>query len=207
MLGVSRGAELALLAASTYPDLVGAVAAIAPSVHLWPAFDTGKPSAAAWTHQGSPLPFLPDQSATASTAIETMLAGSGTDPGAAYINAAIATASPANRAAARIPLDRITSPVLLATGAADALWPSAQHCQDAVDRLGPGHRCEHVSYRGAGHRISLFPTAPISTVVPDVGDGTRLEFGGTDQATAAAAADLWGRLPAWLANPRQRTSD
>ena len=201
ILGVSRGAELALLAASAYPDLVRAVAAITPSVHLWPALtDPGEPPAAAWTRHGRPLPFLPDQSPDVTAAVETMLAGSGTDPAAAYMEAAIATASPGDRHAAQIPVDQITGPVLLATGAADTLWPSAQPCQDLVDRLRPGHRWEHISYRGAGHRISLFPTAPITTVSSDVGDGTRLEFGGTDQATAGAAADLWARLPRWLAH-------
>jgi hypothetical protein len=52
-------------------------------------------------------------------------------------------------------------------------------------------------YAGAGHRLSAFPTTPMSTSVTTA-DGFRLEFGGSPQATAAASADLWARLPAWL---------
>lgn len=206
ILGVSRGGELALLAASTCPHPLRAVAAITPTVYLWPALtDPGEPPAAAWTLHGRPLPFLPEESPAVAAAVEGILTGSGTDPAAPYMEAAIATTLPNDRTAARIPVDRIACPVLLATGGADALWPSAQHCADIVDHRGAGHHWEHLTYTGAGHRISLFPTAPISTRSDPVG-GPRLEFGGTDQATAAAAADLWARLPTWFAQSAADTT-
>jgi len=71
--GVSRGGELALLLASTYPDLVhGAVACTTAARVLG-----GDPSGRAWTIGGSPVPFefLPVDRITA----PTLITGAGQD--------------------------------------------------------------------------------------------------------------------------------
>ena len=192
LLGISRGAELALLASSLYPDLVRRTAAVVPSLYLWPALAT--PTAAAWTMAGQPLPFIPDEPESA--AAEVAQVNHSTDPAAPYMEAALATATGVQREAARIRLEDITAPVLLVSGAADALWPSAAQCLTVVEELADDHY-QHLSYAGAGHRLSAFPTTPMSTSVTTA-DGFRLEFGGSAQATAAASADLWARLPTWL---------
>lgn len=58
ILGVSRGSELALLAASTWPDRFGGVVAVVPSgvanVGLGASGSTGR---SAWTVGGTPVPF------------------------------------------------------------------------------------------------------------------------------------------------------
>jgi dienelactone hydrolase len=71
--GVSRGGELALLLASTYPDLVhGAVACTTAAQILG-----GDPSGRAWTIGGSPVPFefLPVDRIT----VPTLITGAGQD--------------------------------------------------------------------------------------------------------------------------------
>lgn len=64
LVGGSKGAELALLAATAYPDLFGPVAAIAPSCVAWFGVDLtgGVADASArssWTLGGRPVPFVP----------------------------------------------------------------------------------------------------------------------------------------------------
>ena len=71
--GVSRGGELALLLASTYPDLVhGSVACTTAARVLG-----GDPSGRAWTIGGSPVPFelLPVERIT----VPTLITGAGQD--------------------------------------------------------------------------------------------------------------------------------
>jgi dienelactone hydrolase len=55
VLGVSRGAELGLLLAATYPTLVDGVWACTTSAQVL----GGSPSGAAWTLNGAPIPFGP----------------------------------------------------------------------------------------------------------------------------------------------------
>jgi pimeloyl-ACP methyl ester carboxylesterase len=192
LLGISRGAELALLASSIYPHLVRRTAAVVPSLYLWPGLAT--PTAAAWTMAGQPLPFIPDEPEAA--AAEVALVNHSTDPAAPYMEAALAMATGVQREAARIRLEDITAPVLLVSGAADALWPSAAQCLTAIEELADD-RYQHLSYAGAGHRLSAFPATPMSTSMTTA-DGFHLQLGGSVQATAAASADLWARLPTWL---------
>jgi dienelactone hydrolase len=59
LLGVSRGAEGALLIASYEPRLFSAVVASSPSDTINPAFGAGSLTAAAWTFHGTPLPIGP----------------------------------------------------------------------------------------------------------------------------------------------------
>src|SRR3954471_5539693 len=64
LVGGSKGAELALVAAAAFPDLFGPVAAIAPQSVTWFGFDptgrdAGVSTRSSWTLGGRPLPFVP----------------------------------------------------------------------------------------------------------------------------------------------------
>lgn len=61
VVGASKGAELALLAVATFPDLVGPVAAYTPSSVVWMGLDFSTPGrpCSTWTHNGVPVPFVP----------------------------------------------------------------------------------------------------------------------------------------------------
>ncbi len=56
VMGSSKGGELALLLAATFPE-IRAVIGIVPTGVLWQGF--GKGPAASWTHGGRPLPYAP----------------------------------------------------------------------------------------------------------------------------------------------------
>ena len=61
IVGISKGAELALVAAASCP-WVDAVAAFAPSHVVWegiPARRKGRASGSSWTLAGRPLPYVP----------------------------------------------------------------------------------------------------------------------------------------------------
>jgi pimeloyl-ACP methyl ester carboxylesterase len=61
VVGASRGGELALLLATSFPDLVGPVVAYTPSSVVWFGLDFTQPAAATrstWTRHGKPLPHL-----------------------------------------------------------------------------------------------------------------------------------------------------
>ena len=60
VVGASKGGELALLVAATFPDLVGPVVAYTPSAVVWAGIDFSRSSGAmqsSWSVGGSPLPF------------------------------------------------------------------------------------------------------------------------------------------------------
>ena len=96
-----------------------------------------------------------------------------------------------------IPVERINGPVLLISGGADQLWPSALMASRVMDRLkrrGHPFADRHLSYESAGHLIgkAYLPTG--STLVA----GGRLETGGTPEANARAQADSWPRVLEFL---------
>src|SRR5688500_13678052 len=61
VIGASKGGELALLAAATFPDLVGPVVAYTPSNVVWAGIDFSAPETmrSSWSRHGHPLPFVP----------------------------------------------------------------------------------------------------------------------------------------------------
>ncbi|MDJ1470319.1 alpha/beta hydrolase family protein [Xanthocytophaga flava] len=63
VLGISRGAELALLLASVYPQIKGVIAFAPGNIILPNAVDIGDstPSHSSWTLAGKPFPFAPLQ--------------------------------------------------------------------------------------------------------------------------------------------------
>lgn len=194
MIGLSRGAEGALLIASQYPD-IKAVMAVAPSSHLWPAssMNLGDANAAAarqpaWVLDGKPIPFLTPKP--------------GQD-GAASIN----NVAPYERALAdapadsesEIPVDRINGPVLLLSGQQDGIWPAGPMSQRIVARLKARnfpYGYTHIDYPGAGHLVFLGDPA-------DPGDLSRYRvlsgaMGGTDAGNLAARSDSWTRSLAFF---------
>jgi hypothetical protein len=61
LVGVSRGGELALLVAATFPELVGPVVAYTPSSVVWQGLNLTLPpgeTRSSWTHQGKALPYV-----------------------------------------------------------------------------------------------------------------------------------------------------
>ena len=196
--GTSRGGELALLLGSRYP-VIRSVVAWVPSGYVWGAVsrsedeDDGR-EFASWTYAGEPIPYAgrvrnddaePDERGVVNLApaFHTYLENS-------------------ERARqSRIEIERINGPVLLISGQADALWPSAWFSDRIVEEArnrGFDFAVEHLTYDAAGHGIGngIAPTTiteglhPVRQVV--------IGFGGTPEGLAAATQDAWPRAVAFL---------
>lgn len=180
IMGASKGAELALLAASRDPAIRAVVAGV-PSNVVWQGIDmTGGPTGSSWTVGGEALAYTPYDFSQGFRGVYQLYADS--LPGAPE--------------GAVIPVERINGPVLLISGGADALWPSADMSGRIVARLqqaGFAHSIESVVYADAGH----------AAFGPPLRDTTALEqqlafLGGTVEGTVAAREDGWPRVLAFL---------
>jgi uncharacterized protein len=149
LVGVSRGAELALLLGSRYPE-VKAVVAIAPSSVVFPGPPSGKLDAlrgqhCAWNLNGHELAFVP--MAYSWTTLRGMISGKRTR----MFEQALRNAPRVKEAA--IPVEKIGGPILLASFTRDEIWPSTLMSRQIVQRLqDSGFRLhyEHTAY-DAGH--------------------------------------------------------
>jgi dienelactone hydrolase len=188
--GASRGGELALLLAATYPEIKAAISWVGSGLVYGAVVSMSTAPLAGWTRNGVDLPFA------------------GFVPSAANMDARPVRLTPGFLAgledreavaAAEIPVERINGPVLLISGTDDAVWPATVLSEYAVRRLrahGHPHPVEHLVYEGAGHIIG--PPVPglnfnvTHAVHPII--GVDFEFGGTPERNTAASLDSWPRI-------------
>ena len=192
VLGGSRGGELALLLGATFPE-VHAVVAYMPSGVLWEGMGAPGKRPASWTLGGEARPFLRRRDEV----IDWQHSPIALTPG---FLAALQDEAAVSEAA--IPVERTHGPVLLLSGGDDRMWPSAPLAEIAMERLrkrGFGYPFEHLSYGGAGHLLVTPPNLP-ATIDRARHPFARLDFafGGSPAAEAAARADAWPRVIAWL---------
>ncbi|MFL6185081.1 MAG: acyl-CoA thioester hydrolase/BAAT C-terminal domain-containing protein [Actinomycetes bacterium] len=195
VVGMSRGSELALLA-GTLLDRVGAVVGFAPSGVSWSGYGPGGPvDAPAWSFRGAPIPYL----------------GGDATPPPGFRTAGPITLRPLFERtlqdadavrAAEIPVERAAGPILLVSGKADAMWP-ATRLGELVERRAAAarstHPVAHLRYPGAGHAGVGVPGTTAPTEVRHPVDGASYALGGMPAANAAARADSWPRVLAFLA--------
>jgi uncharacterized protein len=181
LLGVSKGAEAALLLA-TLDSRIDAVIAISPSAYVWANLGPGldgrtTPRRSSWTWQGTPVPFVPYD--------ETWKEPS--PPPVAYrshYEQSLKT-FPDKASEAAIAIERSKAQVLLIAGAADLLWPSDEFAKTLFQRReNKGLPTSMVIDASAGHR----PIFPGEDAPPDSPD--RL-YGGTLEADKALGARAW----------------
>lgn len=187
MVGTSKGAEAALLAASFDPR-VRAVVAYAPSSVAWSCI-CSTPDHPSWTWRGDPVPFVPPGRDPAAPVRPG-------DPLRPVVHYRYRMRDPAVRAAAAIPVERIRGPIMLIAGDADQLWPSGEMAREIEARrraAGSGEDRLRI-YPAAGHRIPKGHLPAGSTRAA----GGRLETGGDPMANAAAGADAWPAVLAFL---------
>ncbi len=180
VLGVSKGAELALLTASRDPAIQAVVAAV-PTHVVWQGIDmAGGATGSSWTVDGAPLPYVPYDLSNGFTSIHALYAGS--------LGSVTADTE--------IPVERIAGPVLLVSGQADGLWPSTEMANRVEQRLrahGFTHAVTHLAYPDAGHAVF---GPPVRADMP--GLERALSLGGTIDGLVAARADGWPRVLAFL---------
>lgn len=202
IVGVSRGGELALLAASL-TGAAGAVVGFSASGVAGSAFTRQwwRRPRAAWTWDGADVPHLVG-------APPPRLVGSFVRAAVSSSPEPVATrpywerllAKPARVERATIPVERVHAPILLHSGDDDQMWPAADLCEIAVERCRRAGRhtpVEHHVYDGAGHLIHV----PYLLFVPGVRPAeyqVALAVGGNPAANTAASRVAWPRTVSFL---------
>jgi dienelactone hydrolase len=199
VLGASRGGELALLLAASFPDRFSAAVAYVPPHLVHGGFGPEpSPGRAAWLLGGRPVPHL-DEAAWMSPGRLAPYAACARSMRSLYL----APWTAGNTSGAAIPIERSRAAVLLLSGQCDDLWPSSLGAARVFERLAACRHpmaFEHVAYPGAGHWISR-PSA-MDFMASDGWmhpvDGSWTPLGGTPRANAAATAHAFRRSVQWL---------
>ncbi|MEP9359240.1 acyl-CoA thioester hydrolase/BAAT C-terminal domain-containing protein [Sphingomonas sp. KR3-1] len=183
--GASKGGEAVLLIASHDPRFHAVVAAV-PSSVVWQGinYTNFMDNKSSFSLDGKPMAYVPYDNSTGFKSVLDLYQRS-LAKAAAYPDAVI-------------PVERIAGPVLLISGADDAMWPSGPMSKQVIERLDAKHfRFAHrqLDYPNAGHSIA-FPDAPTKPT----GDTPMMQMGGTDAGNAAARIDAWKQTLAFFAD-------
>lgn len=191
VMGTSKGAEFALLAATRMP-WIRAVVAIVPTDVVWegwgPGIAAGTRSSFAW--RGEPLPFVPyldfdKEFAGFATGGEVRIRRP-QDKGRA--------AHPGRVPAARIPVERIAAPVLVAGAHDDQVWDSGGMAQAIADaRQQAALPTVALVFKDAGHALGGAGLSPTTQY-----NAGPMKMGGTPEATARAQAETFAATVAFL---------
>ncbi len=196
LLGLSRGGELALLAASHFPK-IGAVVSYSGSCVAWEGLhsDPRAPGTEpAWSFEGKPVPFL----ARTDTFSFKIRAIWGSMTHRAFSTRVTYSGAMKDQAAvdrATIEVEAGDAALLMVAGGRDMVWPSAELSRIAVDRLDStaGARPhELLLFDNAGHGQGI-PYRPSTVRQTVTFAGTMLEFGGTAPDNAHADEESWAR--------------
>lgn len=183
LMGVSRGAELALLVASKRAD-VAAVVAFSPGAHAWGApknlhrgvaFDRSM-----WSLGGVPVPARMNRP----------------DFGAP-VRQWFARGTPVEGAVIRV--EDIAGPILLVSSRSDGLWPAAEYADEIAARLrdnGFRHRVVNQQFDDASHL--LMGPGPALTKLAVPGTDYVIDFGGSPEGTLRARDAAWATAKAFL---------
>lgn len=157
ILGGSKGAELALLAASTFSG-IGPVVATAPSSIVFGGIgdNASDPHPSSWSYRGKPWPFANGKVPPAVSAAPDAQIKAGQKP--SFLDSYLAQLDGNTEAKAPIVVERIAAPVMVVAGGSDQLWPSARMARQVADRL-KAHAHPYADaievYPRAGHPIGL----------------------------------------------------
>jgi dienelactone hydrolase len=178
LMGASKGAELALVAASMNKH-VAAVIANSPSSLVYEGVGSSKTAVSSWTSKGADLAFAPyarNETYTKSRRLIDLY--NPTFDGAP--------------ASSRIAVEKIAGPILLISGKADALWPSSRMADEITSRLrGKAFRYDvtNLQFDDVGHHAAGVPLRPTA-------DSVRL--GGSARSIAQAQIEAWRAIVTFL---------
>ena len=201
IFGGSKGGELALLAASIYPQIKAVVADVPSPVAFMGLGANDTPSGCSWSYRGKALPCVP-VSKNASAAIVAQFEHGGPIKLRALYDLSL-DADPAQVRAAFFPLQRIRGPVLCLAGSDDEMWNSPRQCAMAMSYLKAHHHPyadRRIVYVRAGHTFlwAMHGAKSAITSYP-MGGGARMDFGGTALGDAIASREAWSTIWAFLA--------
>jgi len=195
VIGASRGGELALLAASLFPQ-IEAVVGYTPSGVVWEGIGEG--DSPAWTYRGEAFPYL----RWMTDAESERLFQEAKEKGTPYFDAptfAYSLKVQQDRVAeATIPVEKSRAAFLLIGNPGDGVWPSDVLSRISIERLKTHNHPRHyelLAYENGGHMLVPYPYYPTTLrqfYLPTVGVWEGL--GGTPVGAALAAADSWPKV-------------
>ena len=185
VLGVSKGAEAALLLGTRDPRL-SVVIACSPTSVVWANLGAGtdgvsRPLRSSWTAGGKSLPFVPydDHFAVPTSA--------GLPAYRTLYERSLEAFAP-RVPDASIPVERISGDVIAVGGGDDLVWPSVRFAQEIADRRAAhGLTTTVLTEAGAGHRFVLPGETPLSS-------GVTMAYGGSPSADAALGQRVWAAM-------------
>jgi len=185
LVGGSKGAEAVLLVATRHPELRAVVAGMPASV-AWNGINWrrgGRSERSSWTSGGEDVPTMPFASWNQVEGVISV-----------YRSIEDSRLSRAAERAA-IPVEKMRAEMLLVCGEAETMWPACPMSRAvaarAAERGGPQVRV--LAYADAGHLVLGPP------ILRDHAFYRRLDvLGGTVEGNAAARADSWPRIIAFL---------
>lgn len=193
LIGASRNAELALLIASTFPEIVSGVVAYSPSSVSWSntvlPYNSNelKPS---WKYRGIDVPYLPMEKITANELDKIEMLE--------YWKKGLSKEKLVNQAT--IKTEKINGPILLFSGIDDKVWPSslmADMIEQNLKKNNFKYSIQNIKYENAGHLISSNPEEisnyRTGTIQID-GKDYQYEFGGTSDGDFKAKKDAKVKL-------------
>jgi len=198
--GASKGAELALLAASYYPQ-IKAVVAKSPSAVVFEgtSAEMGRNHKTSWTINGEPLPFVPIVfNKELSDSFFAAMAKKQPWPTAPMYEYALRNKEAVEKAAIKV--EKINGPVLLVSGGQDGVWPAGRMAEMIIERLeAKGHPFPdvHLHYEAAGHQISA-PYSPTTVNWLQIPGSFAEDLGGSPAGNATAAKDSWSKILIFL---------
>lgn len=180
VIGSSRGAELALIAATLNPK-TRAVVALVPTAVVFAGleFGRGPVDKSPWTIGGKPVPYI--TFATWKKYLASRDASLIKD--------------------AEIPVEKIAAPILFVGGGDDQLGLSGVMTHLAKDRLAwekHPFADQFLVYPKVGHLILFPPFQPTANTIRLETPYGVLDFGGSPEGNAAAATDAWPKLLRFL---------
>lgn len=142
--GGSKGAELALLLASRYPQIEGVIAAVPSSVVFQ---GLGGSLVSSWSEKGQSIPFVPFAPYDYSKIVNSQ-----------YVEVYRLSLEQTDQVKqAEIKVENIRGPILLLAGKDDQMWPSHPMAEMIVKRLERNkfpHWYKLYSYDNAGHTLN-----------------------------------------------------
>ncbi|WP_211462301.1 acyl-CoA thioester hydrolase/BAAT C-terminal domain-containing protein [Collimonas silvisoli] len=201
--GQSRGGELVLLLAATFPQQVSAVLAYVPSALVHSGQNAADPAVGregpTWLLDGKALPHQWQNNRSASW----LPFDQGPPPHRHALAMLTALEDEDAVMRARIPVEKIQAPVLLLSASDDGSWPSSLYSKmisDKLQEVSHPYPVEWQNYQDAGHAI-LFPYVPTTQISYAHPVSGRISTGG-GQPAANAHADRhsWQQALAFLQN-------
>lgn len=197
VMGASRNAELALVIASTFPEIVSGVVAYSPSSVSWSntvlPYNSNelKPS---WKYKGIDIPYVPMEKITGNESDKIKMVE--------YWEKGLSKTELVNQATIKV--EKINGPILLFSGIDDKVWPASFMADMIEENLRENnfkHSLQNIKYENAGHLISSRPEENSNyrtgTINID-GKDYEYEFGGTDDGDFKAKKDAKMKLMQFL---------